>query len=196
MAFLTQEKITEVGANTGPDKRYFSLTKMQEDKPYRIRFVGEGITGYEAWTTASKPVRWDTLPDELPANIRPDDSGKVSAKYFICGIVWDYAEDMFRVLSISQKTILESLHKYMQDEDYGPDMGYDLVLSRKGTGKETKYNLLAKIPKPLSSKIKAEFAELDWDLTRLYSGDSPWPDTATAPADSASPEDEETEDDE
>jgi hypothetical protein len=175
MAFLTAEKVDEVGANTAPDKRYMSITKLQEEKEYRIRFMGEGITGYEAWTTQNKPMRWSVLPDELPANIRVDENSNTQvAKYFVTGIVWDYDTELFRVLSITQKTVLDQLFKYMKDEDYGDAERYDIVLSRKGSDKNTKYSLLAKPPKAVAASIKASFTELDWDLTKLFANQNPW----------------------
>lgn len=174
MAFLTADKVDEVGANTAPDKRYLTVNKLQEDKEYKLRFIGEGITGYEAWTTANKPMRWPLLPEELPLNIREDDNGNQTAKYFISGIVWDYEQEMFRVISITQKTLLEQLFKYMKDEDYGDATGYDIVISKKGSGKESKYSLLAKPPKPVTASIKSAFTDLDWDLSQLFHGNHPW----------------------
>lgn len=182
MAFLTTDKVDEVGANTAPDKRYMNVTKLQEDKEYKVRFIGEGITGYEAWLTNNKPMRWPLLPEELPHNVRPDDNGNQTAKYFLSGIVWDYEQEMFRVLSLTQKTLLEQLFKYMKDEDYGDATGYDIVISKKGSGKETKYSLLAKPPKPVAASIKSAFADLDWDLKRLFDQAAPW-DTDTKPTD-------------
>jgi hypothetical protein len=174
MAFLSPEALDEVAQNTGPDKRYLGLSKLPDGKPTRIRILGEGITGFEAWTTNNKPIRWPLLPDELPANIRPDDNGNQSAKYFIAGIAWDYAEEMFRVVTITQKGVLDSINKHIRDEDYGDPSGYDFTITKTGSGLETKYSVMAKPPKPISASIKAAFADLDWDLTRLFDGKAPW----------------------
>jgi hypothetical protein len=174
MAFLSPEALDEVAQNTGPDKRYLGLSKLPDGKPTRIRILGEGITGFEAWTTNNKPIRWPLLPDELPANIRPDDNGNQSAKYFIAGIAWDYAEEMFRVVTITQKGVLDSINKHIRDEDYGDPSGYDFTITKTGSGLETKYSVMAKPPKPISASIKAAFADLDWDLTKLFDGKAPW----------------------
>lgn len=182
MGFLPQTAVDEVGANTAPDKRYLSLTKIQEEKELRIRFVGEGITGHEAWTTNNKPLRWRVLPEELPSNIRVDDNGSQSTKFFMTGIVYDYEAEIFRVLQISQKTVLENIYKYMKDEDYGDLTGYDLVITRKGSGKETKYSVLAKPPKPLAAAVDAEFKELGWKLDYVFENKNPWDKEAPAEA--------------
>jgi hypothetical protein len=189
MAFLSIDKVDEVGANTAPDKRYMNLTKLQEDKEYKVRFIGEGITGFEAWTNQNKPVRFEVLPDELPADIRVDEAtGNQTAKFFMTGIVWDYESEMFRVFSITQKTVLEQLHKYMKDEDYGDPNGYDIVISKKGSGKDTKYSLLAKPPKPAPAAVKTGYAELGWDLKMLLQSRNPW-DPASGKATSSSSDD-------
>lgn len=174
MAFLTAEKVQTIRENTGSDKRYLNVSKLQDGQPCRIRFIGEGITGHVAWTVNKKPLRWELLPDSLPEHVRPDDNGDRSAKFFLAGICWDYENEMFRAVELTQRSVLAELNKYMADEDFGDPAGYDVVITRTGNGLETKYSVLAKPPKPVSPSIEKAFAVLDWDLNKLWDGRHPW----------------------
>lgn len=174
MAFLTAEKVKTIKENTGADKRYLNISKLSDSQPTRIRFVGEGITGFLAWSVNKKPLRWEICPEVLPETVKPDDNGDRTAKFFMTGICWDYDNEMFRVVEITQKSILGDLQKYMADEDYGDPCGYDIVITRTGSGLDTRYETLPKPPKPLASSIEEAFEAIDWDLHQLYDGRHPW----------------------
>ena len=177
MAFLTAEKLQTVKDNTGADKRYLNVGKLKDGEPTRIRFIGEGITGYEAWTEQKKPVRWETLPETLPEIIRPDDNGDRRAKFFIAGTVWDYDAEMFRVIQITQKSLLDGIFKYSSDEDYGDLTNYDVLITRTGSGLDTKYDFLPKPPSSFADKAPEavkQFKTLDWNLNLLFEGKHPW----------------------
>lgn len=176
MAFLTAEKVKTLKENTGGDKRYLNISKLPDGQPTRIRFFGEGITGHVAWTVNRKPLRWEVLPDVLPESVKPDDNGDRTAKFFLCGICWDYTAECFRVVEITQKGIIGEIQKYCADEDYGDPSGYDISITRTGSGLDTKYEVTVKPPKPVSAELKAKFAELDWDLNNLLHGLHPWSD--------------------
>lgn len=177
MAFLTAEKLQTVKDNTGADKRYLNVGKLKDGEPTRLRFVGEGITGYEAWTEQKKPIRWESLPEVLPEIVRPDDNGDRKAKFFICGIVWDYENEMFRVMQFTQKSLLDGVSKYASDEDYGDPTNYDVMITRTGSGIDTKYDYLAKPPAPFSERAPEaakQFKTLGWNLNLLFEGKHPW----------------------
>ena len=177
MAFLTAEKLQSVKENTGADRRYLAVGKLPDGQPIRLRVVGEGITGYVAWTEAKKPLRWEVLPDVLPENIRQDDNGDRSAKFFLTGIVWDYDNEIFRVMELTQKKLISDMYKYMADEDYGDPSNYDIIITRTGSGLETKYDLLPKPPTSFADKAPEAvkiFKTLGWDLRKLYEGKHPW----------------------
>ncbi len=174
MAFLTADKVKTLKENTGADRRYLNISKLPDGKPVRIRFFGEGVTGFLAWSENRKPLRWELCPEVLPETVKPDDNGDRTAKFFLAGVCWDYETEMFRVVEITQKGIIGEINKYCADEDYGDPSNYDIVITRTGSGLETRYEVLAKPPKPAGASIKSGFSELDWDLNNLYSGKHPW----------------------
>lgn len=176
MAFLTAEKVKTLKENTGGDKRYLNLSKLPDGKATRIRFCGEGVTGFLAWTTNRKPLRWELCPEVLPESVKPDDNGDRTAKFFLAGICWDYEAEMFRVIEITQKGIIGDINKYVADEDFGDPSGYDITITRTGSGLDTKYDVLAKPPKSISDTVKKAFSKLSWDLDNLFEGRHPWND--------------------
>lgn len=174
MAFLTSEKVKTLKENTGGDKRYLNVSKLPDGKPVRIRFFGSGATGWVAWTVNRKPLRWEVLPDVLPESVKPDDNGDRTAKFFLAGICWDYEAEMFRAIEITQKGIIADINKYMADEDFGDPCGYDLTLTRTGSGLETRYEVIAKPPKPAAPSIRDGYTQLGWNINNLFEGSHPW----------------------
>lgn len=179
MAFLTAEKIQTIKENSSGDRRYLKISKLADGTPVRLRFVGEAITGYLAWTENKKPLRWEMLPDVLPEIIKPDDDGNRSARFFLTGIAWNYDLEAFQVVEITQKGLLTEINRYAADEDYGDPCRYDVQITRTGSGLQTEYSYTVKPPSAFEKKAPTAatiFKTLDWDLTRLFEGKHPWSD--------------------
>jgi len=165
-AFL-DEALAESGSS-----RYLNLSKLEGER--RFRFVGEGITGFSAWNTDNKPVRWEVKPSEIPENIKPDMNGSRDAKRFIAGIIWDYEEEDFKILEITQTTLIKAVAKYRVDEDYGDLAGYDLKVTREKKGDKTTYTLVPSPPKALKPEIVKAAEKLECNLHALFEGKDPW----------------------
>lgn len=174
--FLDLNVCEEIAKESAGSGRYINPSKLTDEK--RLRFVGAGITGFSAWTTEGKPIRWEKKPEELPGNIAPNPyNGKVYASRFMAGVVYDYEAGDFKILEITQKTLMEQLFKFMKDEDYGQPTGYDVKISKTGEGDKTKYSLVAAPPKPLTTEIAKAHAELNCNLHALFDGEDPWADS-------------------
>lgn len=169
--FLSDDLVEEISKEASGSGRYISPSKIEGE--IRLRFFGSGVTGFEGWTEDNKPVRWETKPTELPANIRQRDNGP-AVKRFLSGVVWDYANEDFKILQVTQKTLMEQLFKFIKDEDYGDPTGYDIKISRTGEGKSTEYSLVAAPPKPPTKEIQAAYAALTCNLNALFDGDDPF----------------------
>lgn len=165
------------------DNRYLSLSKIEGEK--RIRFVGQGITGLVGWTEPAQgektgyPIRWEVEPDEYPENLQKNrKTGKPEVKDFLAGIVWDYDVQKFMIVEITQKTVRQSIAKYMRDSDYGDPLRYDFKITREGEGINTEYTTIATPPKPLSAEVKQAWSEEGQKivLTALYDGEDPFKD--------------------
>lgn len=171
MTFLSTDSIEEIAKEASGSGRYLNPSKI--DGEVRVRFFGSGITGFEAWTDDNKPVRWETKPEELPANIRHTE-GYQPLKRFIAGLVYDYSVNDFKILQITQKTLMDQLFKFIKDEDYGDPTAYDIKIGKVGEGKKTEYTLVAAPPKAVKADLQARYDELECDLTRLFDGDDPF----------------------
>jgi hypothetical protein len=171
-AFLSLDAIEEISKESSGNGRYLNPSKLQGEK--RLRFVGSGITGFSSWTVDKKPIRWESRPAELPANLAPDMNGKVSVKRFIAGLVYDYEAADFKILEITQKTLMDQLFKFVKDDDYGDPTNYDIKISKTGEGKETEYSLVAAPPKPLAKDIATAHEAVVCNLNALYDGDDPF----------------------
>ena len=176
MSFLSQETFEEIRTEAPEGGRYINPSKHLTEEDRRLRFVGPGITGFEAWTTEDKPIRWEQKPAELPDNIKPDLKGRITSKRFIAGVVWDYAEDNFKILQITQRSIMEQLDKFVKDSEYGDPLGYDIKLSKKGKGLDTEYTLIAAPPKPLHPDIQEAFDASGIKINAMFEqGGDPFP---------------------
>lgn len=169
--FLSAADIQEISKETSGFGRYLNPSKFTEET--RLRFFGSGLTGFEAWTVDDQPIRWETKPEELPANIKQRE-GYQTLKRFLAGVVYDYASDDFKILQLTQKILMEQLFKYIADEDYGDPTNYDIKISKKGEGLKTKYTLVAAPPKEVKPALQARFDELKCDLTRLFDNEDPF----------------------
>lgn len=174
--FLPIETFEQIDSEGGGSGRYINPTKLEQGKELRVRFVRPGITGFSGWTVDKKPLRFEFHPEVLPANLAPDLSGKIQLKRFIAGLVYDYASEDFKILEISQRTLMEQLYKYAKDSDYGDPLGYDIKLTREGEKKDTKYTLVAAPPKALEKAIAEKAAEVVCNLNALFEGQDPFAD--------------------
>ena len=170
-SFLPQAVIREISQESSSTGRYLNPAKLTEET--RLRFFGSGITGYEAWTEDNEPIRWEQKPEQLPANIRQQ-PGYTTLKRFLAAVVYDYISDDFKILQITQRTLMDLLFKYMYDEEYGDPRNYDVKISKTGAGINTKYSLVAAPPKPVQPELQARFDQLTCDLTRLYDREDPF----------------------
>jgi hypothetical protein len=173
-AFLSLDLVDEISRESTGHGRYINPAKLQGEK--RLRFFGAGITGHSAWTSEGKPIRWEQKPAELPSNIQPDMNGKVGTKRFLAGLVYDYDEQDFKILELTQRTLMEQLFKFMKDTDYGDPTGYDIKISKTGEGIKTEYSLVAAPPKPVSKEIVTASESVNCNLKALFDGDDPWAD--------------------
>lgn len=170
--FLTLDLVEEISKESAGNGRYLNPSKIEGEK--RVRFLGGGITGFFSWTVEKKPIRWESRPEQLPANLAPDQSGKISVRRFLAGLIYDYEAADFKILEITQRTLMDQLFKYMKDEDYGDPNYYDIKISRTGEGIKTEYSLVAAPPKPLAKDITASSEKVVCNLAALFDGEDPW----------------------
>ncbi len=134
----------------------------------KFRILSSLVTGYEYWTSENKPVRSKTEFKETPF-IKTDKDGKnTSTNHFWALVVWNYATEEVQTLEITQKGIQKYILGLVNDPEWGAPQGYDLVVTREGSGFETKYTTTANPHKELPDDIKEAYEKADIDLEKLF----------------------------
>lgn len=169
---FSADVIEEISQEVSSNNRYINPSKI--DGEIRVRLVGEGESGYEAWTTDNKPVRWEKKPSELPDNIRVNEDGRDPLRRFIAIAAWDYAAEEFKILSMTQKTLIQSLMHLISDEDWGDPFEYDLKISRKGEGLGTEYKITPCPKKPISKQVMDAYDGLQVNLKAMFDNGDPF----------------------
>lgn len=115
---------------TAPTKQsnYFKL----QDGENKIRIMSPAVVGYQDWDN-KKPIN---TPDRQPSI----DMSK-PPKHFWAFIVWNYATNSFQCRQVTQGSIREQIENYINDEDFGSPLNYDLKVKRTGKDLETKYSV-------------------------------------------------------
>lgn len=164
-----------------PDKYEVPSTsdKYMKFKPGKNQFrvLSEPIMGNEYWVEEDgkrKPIRKkmseEIILEEVP---EPD-----KIRHFWAMVVFDYADEKIKILEITQKSIMGSMTNLSRDDDWGDPIGgkgYDIVVTRDGEGKETRYEVS---PKPKSKKlpdgVEQLYKDMKINLNALYDGLDPY----------------------
>lgn len=184
MAWLSTDQIQQIEEST-PTSNYIKLNKLPENKEHRYRAFGEPITGYLGWTepdTTSpygKPIRWELKPKTLPETLQKDEkTGQPRVQFFVSGLFWDYTNNLFGIIEITQRMIFDRLKALECDEDYGDLKTFDIKITRKIQSEFTKYEVMPSPPKPVNKELEAAYNDFYCDLNALYRGEDPFKDPA------------------
>lgn len=141
---------------------YFRVGKIPEGESVKIRPLSTAITGWEYWEE-TKPKRF--RPKEKPRAAK-------ELREFAALLIWNYELQRVQIWSFHQMTIKNSLRKLI--ETYGNPMNFDVLITKMGTDKETRYYLKA-IPGTKCPKEAQELLEMQpLELELIYEGKDPW----------------------
>lgn len=174
-SFFSDDFVTGLERSSGGN--YLNPSRLQDGQSVRFRIVSPAaVTGWEVWTDDNKPLRYREKPsaERLPAGVRRGKNGAPELKQFMAALVFSYEDDTFKLAQFTQKSLLQGIAQYAADEDYGHPSRYDMVLSRAGTGMDTKYKLTPKPPKAIDSTITARLADFPCRLDALFDGEDPF----------------------
>jgi hypothetical protein len=97
-------------------------------------------------------------------------------------LVWSYADQDIKVLSLDKSTVQKQLAALDADEDWGDLSTFDVKIVRKGEGTETEYTVMPSnqkpLPKDIQSQIDSAAVNLDAMLYCVYPNDPDWKDKA------------------
>ena len=95
--------------------------------------------------------------------------------YFWSLLVWNYDMGRFQVWQLTQKTIIEALVGYFDNEKYGDPQNYDIILKKTGEGRNnTKYTLQADPPESVPQEVAEAYNDLDYDPLAIFNDEYPF----------------------
>lgn len=86
-------------------------------------------------------------------------------------VVYDYKTKELKPFSVYQKNILNAIKEYAENKKYGTPTSYDLTITKKGSGKETKYPSIIADPPEIASKEVLDAVEaVKINMDNAYTG--------------------------
>lgn len=151
-----------------------------EEGENKLRILSSAIVGWEYWEDTKdgrRPIRAPKLED-LPKNIQSISEGKDRPKHFWAFVVYNRGYNRIQILEVTQKQIMNGIENFVKGE-WGNPKEYDLVITRKKTGSEARdvdYSVNTSVAgkKALEKEIADEYAQMNIDLQKLYSGENPF----------------------
>lgn len=139
-----------------------------------FRAISKPIVGWIVWEEdddgEKKPVR-SAITDEPDA---PSKDPKDKPKKFMTLVVIDRADDVVKILEITQQSVIKGIQGLARNEKWGSPFGYDINVEKKGADKKTRYTVTPSPKKPLSKQDIAAANEKPCNLDALYAGENPW----------------------
>lgn len=144
------------------------------DGKNKFRVLSSAIVGYEYWNTQNKPVRSRVPYDEIPEDIKHEKDGSIKISHFWAFIVWNYDAKRVQILEVTQKSIQSAIKAYVDNEAWGNPKGYDIVVTRTGTGFDTEYQVIANPHSPTPPEAQKSLEAKKINLNALYDGSDPF----------------------
>ncbi|MGI4875255.1 MAG: hypothetical protein ACRYFX_29210 [Janthinobacterium lividum] len=164
-------------------------TKLQAGDN-RLRVLSkQPVIGFEYWNEAGKPVRVKVKPVGKPADMRKTapNGGEERVKEFWAMVVYNLLTQKIEVWQVTQAGIKEAIQSYSLNTKYGHPSNYDLTISKKGSGLETKYSVVADPPEKLAKAVVDQAKATPINLEALFEGGNPFEAAGAAPAPAPKP---------
>ena len=124
MTFLTNNYEREAASS--------QYLKLAPNTSATIRIVSKSIAGYQVFLDG-KPIRW-TVEGEMPKKAYAADD---KVRPFAAFTVWHVEDSQFKIYSCTTRSVLQEIANLSEVE--GDPTSYDLKITRKGAGLDTKY---------------------------------------------------------
>jgi len=139
-----------------------------KDGDNKIRILTSPIVWYVYFNVDNKPTRSKEVIKD-PIDIKED----WKVKQFWAMWIWNYDEKKIQVMEITQASIKQQLTWFINDEDYGSPLEYDIKINRTGKWLDTEYQVKPLSKTPVSAEITEELMETNINLEKLFEGGHP-----------------------
>ena len=146
---------------------YMKLTEGE----HNFRVMSSAITGYVYFSTENKPVRSKEAFEDVPADIKQ--GGRINP--FWAFVVYNYEAKRVQILEVTQKSIMLPIQALVRNPKWGNPKGYDITITRKGTGlMDTEYAVMPNPHASVSEEVQRAFELRIINLDALYEGKDPF----------------------
>lgn len=152
-------------------KKPSNYVKFPDGQTVKIRIMTAPVRGWVAFDAKNKPHRKpeaEQFTREELDKISEGKPKKEKGSHFFAMIAYDYESKDFKVLEITQSGIKEDIMGFLKDEELGDPRGYDIKITRNGTGIESKYRCVPSTVKPVDAEILEAFSNLDYKLENVF----------------------------
>lgn len=146
------------------------FTKLEPGEN-RLRILSSPLLMWLEWRDG-KPTRHAFKG--LDSKPKKGEGQKDSVKHAWGLIVWNYKTESIEVLELDKQDLISTLTNHSKDKDWGHPKNYDVVFTKKGTGMDTSYTMVAKPHTQPGENIYDAYAETPIDLSKLLTGESPF----------------------
>lgn len=161
--------------------KYFKFN--QGENVFRI--LGSAITGWEAWTSEQvEDENGKMVEKRSPIRKHEGDAFDMdeiedpeATKHFMIFPVWSPKDKRIQVLEITQSMIKRPITSLSKNKAWGDVTGYDIVVTKIGEKKETRYTVNPLPPEPMSDEISTAWGAVQaegFDLERMYVNGDPF----------------------
>jgi hypothetical protein len=140
-----------------------------EDGANTFRVLSGLTTGFEYWTTESKPVRSKTEWKDTPTDIKLDNDGNATKiKFFWSFLVYNNTTKQVQSLEVTQKSIQKAMQALIENEQWGNPSGYDITVTKSGKGLETSYEIMPNPHSEITPEVQALLDATEIDLEAIF----------------------------
>src|SRR3990167_3193057 len=139
-----------------------------------FRVLSSAIVGWEYWNLENKPVRSKESFDDMPEDIKTEKDGSQRINHFWAFVVYNYEAKKIQILELTQKGIMKTIQGLVKNPKLGNPTGYDITISRSGTGLETEYSTVPNPHSEIGTEILMQYERMGINLDVLYEGADPF----------------------
>lgn len=146
----------------------------------KFRVLGNPILGMEYWKTLDDgkrtPIRkrMDEKIIIADLEINPKSGQLEMPQHFWAMPVWNYQDKAIQILEIKQKGILKAIKSYTDNPKWGNPAGYDILVTKEGSGMETKYFVDHDPKEDMEDNILKEYEDMGINMEALFKGEDPF----------------------
>lgn len=145
-----------------------------EEWSNRFRVLSNAIAWNVYWNREDRPVRKKLSEEVDMTDVRINERWKKKVSHFWAFVVWDYQQESVCILELTKNVPLKQFQELISDEDFSNPVDYDIIISRTGKKKDTKYNLRAWKIAPMDDEIVKAYSEVEVNLEKLFTWEDPF----------------------